>query len=62
MALPRTRKNVPRARVDDIVRLFLGNPEVGDIDCIEQSNHQYTIRARGRTQMPPADVMDSMNN
>jgi len=62
MALPRTRKNVPRARVDDVVRLFLSNPEVGDVDCIEQNNHQYTIRARGRIDMPPADVINSMND
>ncbi len=52
MAVPRPRSNVPRDRVVDVVRLFLGNPDVGDVDCVEQGNHAYTVRGRGRIPPP----------
>ena len=53
MPLPRPRTNVPRDQVHVIVDLMLRNPEVGDIDCIEQLNHNYTVRPRPR--IPPPD-------
>ena len=52
MPVPRTKSNVPRDRVADVVGLFLGNPDVGDVDCVEQTNHAYTVRARGRIPTP----------
>ncbi len=48
MPLPRTKTNVPRDRANEAVELMLMNPGVGDVDCMEQTDHRYTVRPRPR--------------
>ena len=49
MTMPSIRKDVPRDQVHTIVKRMLQNPEVGDIDCVEQPNSNYTIKPHKRS-------------
>lgn len=49
MTMPSIRKDVPRDQVHTFVKTMLQNPEVGDIDCVEQPNSKYTITPHQRT-------------
>ena len=48
MAFPPTRTDVPRDEVHSIVRAMLLNPDVGDVECEEQSDGKYTVRPKPR--------------
>jgi len=49
---PSPIKGVPRSRVGKVVQTLLTNPDVGDVDCVEQLDHDYTIRPRRRIPAP----------
>ena len=49
MPMPNEREDVPRDAVHTVVKIMLQNPEVGDIDCVEQPNSKYTITPYQRT-------------
>jgi hypothetical protein len=44
MAFPSTKEDVPRNQVHVVVEIMLMNPEVGNVDCIEQPDGKYTVR------------------
>ncbi|MBK8974951.1 MAG: hypothetical protein IPM29_03415 [Planctomycetes bacterium] len=50
---PSPKKDVTRARVPTVVKGMLRNPLVGDVDCIEQLDHNYTVNPRRRIPPPP---------
>ena len=50
MTLPSTRTDVPRGQVHVVVEMMLMNPEVGNIDCIEQPDRNYTVRPNARNE------------
>jgi hypothetical protein len=41
---PKTKTNVDREEVGDVVSVMLMNEDVGDIECTEQDNGRYTVR------------------
>lgn len=45
MPLPKAHKNVPRNEVHNVVELMLMNPDVGNVDSVEQPNKKYTVTA-----------------
>jgi len=49
MPMPNERQDVPRDQVHTVVKIMLQNPEVGDIDCVEQPNSNYTIKPHKRS-------------
>jgi hypothetical protein len=52
MPLPQPKKNVPRNEVHTVVKLMLLDPNVGDVDCLEQPDHDYSVRPRPRIAAP----------
>lgn len=51
---PSPKKDVTRGRVQTVVKGMLRNPLVGDVDCMEQTDHKYTINPRPRVEPPKA--------
>ena len=49
MPLPSERTDVPRNQVHILVEMMLQDLEVGDIDCTEQSDGNYTLRPHPRS-------------
>jgi hypothetical protein len=49
MPIPNERQDVPRDQVHTVLKIMLQNPEVGDIDCVEQPNSKYTIKPHRRS-------------
>jgi len=61
MALPRPRKNVPRRRVGRNVQIILADPQVGDVDCLEQPDNSYIVSPRPRVDAPQVAKKTKMN-
>ena len=51
---PSPKKSVERSRVGTVVGMMLRNPEVGDVDCMEQTDHKFTVNPRPRIPKPVA--------
>ena len=43
MPLPSPRSNVPRGEVHMAVKAMLLNPDVGNVDCVEQADGNYSV-------------------
>jgi hypothetical protein len=56
MPMPNERENVPRDQVHTVVKIMLQNPEVGNIDCVEQTNSNYTIKPHQRNAISARDT------